>query len=187
MRKCFPYSLTIFPSCTSMGDHSLCSACYWGVFSSFSSDEHFCSTCTFFAVTLPTPGKYNCFPCFLLREYKSGGNCWRWCCCLTPALHHSKWEQMELSKALTPGAEHSVLASTNSPRSGSGSSWWCHLLRLLSCAFCTQQRHKSYGSNSPCSEVWASLLPKFVLYLHVGIGSFFFNPWDKHVHHPSSP
>lgn len=105
MRKCFPYSLTIFPSCTRMGDHSLCSACYWGVFSSFSSDEHFCSTCTFFAVTLPTPGKYNCFPCFLLREYKSGGNCWRWCCCLTPALHHSKWEQMELSKALTPGAE----------------------------------------------------------------------------------
>lgn len=97
----------------------------------------------FFAVTLPTPGKYNCFPCFLLREYKSGGNCWRWCCCLTPALHHSKWEQMELSKALTPGAEHSVLASTNSPRSGSGSSWWCYLMRLLSCAFCTQQRHKS--------------------------------------------
>lgn len=89
MRKCFPYSLTIFPSCTSMDDHFLCSACYWGVFSSFSSDEHFCSTCTFFAVSLPTLGKYDCFPCFLLRGYKSGGNCWRWCCCLTPALHHS--------------------------------------------------------------------------------------------------
>lgn len=64
----------------------------------------------------------------LLRGYKSRGNCRRCHCCLTPALRRSNTgangaQLFTLGKDLTAGAEHSVVASTNSPRWGFGSGW----------------------------------------------------------------